>query len=155
MKNDIRLLIMDVDGTLTDGKINISSQGELFKSFSIKDGLGIHDILPKHNILPIIITGRQSDIVKHRCDELGIDMLFQGVRDKISVLKQVLEQLKLDFSNCAYIGDDLNDLDCMNMCAVKGCPADAANEVKNVCDFVSSKNGGEGAVREFIEYLIR
>ena len=152
--SSIKLLIMDVDGTLTDGKINISNQGELFKSFSIKDGLAIHDILPKHNILPVIITGRQSNIVKIRCEELGIDMLFQGVRDKVSTLKQILGQQKLDFSNCAYIGDDLNDLDCMNLCAVKGCPKDAADEVKASCDFVSTKNGGDGAVREFIEYII-
>ena len=151
---NIRYLTMDVDGTLTDGKINMSASGEVFKSFNIKDGYAIHEILPKVNITPVIITGRTSDIVKNRAKELGIDKVFQGVLDKTEALKSVTA----DLSRVAFIGDDLNDLECMK--AVKaaggilGCPADAAKEVKDIADFVSNKDGGNGAVREFIDWLI-
>ena len=151
---NIRYLAMDVDGTLTDGKINMSASGEVFKSFNIKDGYAIHEILPKVNITPVIITGRTSDIVKNRAKELGIDKVFQGVLDKTEALKSVTA----DLSRVAFIGDDLNDLECMK--AVKaaggilGCPADAAKEVKDIADFVSNKDGGNGAVREFIDWLI-
>lgn len=152
---NIRYLAMDVDGTLTDGKINMSASGEVFKSFNIKDGYAIHEILPKVNITPVIITGRTSDIVKNRAKELGIDKVFQGVLDKTEALKSVTA----DLSQVAFIGDDLNDLDCMK--AVKaaggivGCPADAAKEAKDIADFVSNKDGGNGAVREFIDWLIK
>ena len=79
--------------------------------------------------------------------------MFQGVSDKLSTLNNLLIDLKLDYSNCAYIGDDLNDLECMQKCALKGCPIDAADEVKAVCDFVSTQKGGDGAVREFIDFI--
>lgn len=154
-KGAIKYLAMDVDGTLTDGKINMSAQGEVFKSFSVKDGYAIHEILPKFNIIPVIITGRESDIVSNRSREMGVKSVFQGVSDKTETLKSVIN----DFSQVAYMGDDLNDIECMK--AVKaaggivGCPADAAKEVKDIADFVSNKNGGDGAVREFIDWLIK
>lgn len=150
---EIKLLIMDVDGTLTDGKINIGENGELFKAFSVKDGHGINRILPQIGIAPVIITSRMSKIVEHRAVELNIKHLFQGVADKIATLADLLKEQGLSFENCAYIGDDVNDLECMKKCAVCGCPADAVKEVKAVADYVCAQKGGEGAVREFIEYL--
>ena len=102
--SNIKLLIMDVDGTLTDGKVYMS------KAFDIKDGLGIHNILPASGITPVIITGRRSNILKLRCDEIGIKYLYQGVSDKTGTLDSLLSELALDYSNCAYIGDDINDL---------------------------------------------
>ena len=150
----IKYLVMDVDGTLTDGKIYMSPSGEAMKAFNIKDGLGIHDILPLKNIIPVIITGRSSDIVLNRCKELGITEIHQGVSNKI----QVLESLVDNKSSVAYIGDDINDLSCME--AVKraggviGCPADAVDKIKNLADFTAMHNGGDGAVRDFIEWLI-
>lgn len=150
----IKILVMDVDGTLTDGKIHMGDNGELFKSFNVKDGCGIHDILPNHDITPIVITGRSSVITKNRCEELDIKYLFQNIKNKTEILQQMIMALGCTFEEVAYIGDDINDLECMELCGVTGCPADAAEEVKAICNFVSGKKGGEGAVRDFIDWII-
>lgn len=157
----IRVLVMDVDGTLTDGKIYMSSEGELFKAFDIKDGCGIHDLLPQAGIVPVIITARESKIVENRCRELGVTHFHQGCRNKVAKLVEIAEQfgLKADnngvYQEMAYMGDDIIDLPCMRLCGVVGCPVDAVDEVKQSAQFVSSHKGGDGAVREFIEWLIR
>lgn len=157
----IKLLVMDIDGTLTDGKIYMSAQGELFKVFDIKDGCGIHDLLPKAAILPIVITGRKSKIVENRCRELGIVHCYQGCRDKAAKLREVADKFGLIpelngvYQEIACIGDDINDLPCMQLCGVVGCPVDAIDAVKNVADFVSCNTGGNGAVREFIEWIMQ
>ncbi len=151
--NNIKLIIFDVDGTLTDGKLYIGESGEALKTFSVKDGYAIVNILPLLNITPIIITGRASKILLARCNELGITNIYQGVKNKIEKLKEICNEFDCGFENVAYIGDDLNDLECMQVCGLKGCPADAMPEVKNICDFVATRNGGEGAVREFIDYI--
>lgn len=150
----IKYLVMDVDGTLTDGKIYMAPSGEAMKAFNIKDGCGIHDLLLPASIIPVIITGRNSDIVTNRCKEIGITEIYQGVKDKVQILTQLSDNLGL----IAYIGDDINDLLSMN--AVKaaggiiGCPADAAKEVKEISDYIAPHIGGDGAVRDFIEWLI-
>lgn len=146
---------MDVDGTLTDGKIYIGHQGEMMKAFSIKDGQGIV-LLPKYGVIPVIITGRKSDIVKNRCEELGINEFFQGVHDKVEIIKTFEE--KYPSESFSYIGDDLNDLSAMKYIKSKGgiiaCPANAEDPIKSLADFICKRNGGEGAVRDFIDYLI-
>lgn len=153
----IKLLFMDIDGTLTDGKVYIGPDGELMKAFDIKDGYAIHDILPRCGIIPVIITGRCSQIVKKRAEELDIAELYQGKHNKISTLLEVISKYHLSLPNCAYIGDDVLDLPCMlairEAGGITGCPSDAVDEVKAASDFVSSKEGGRGAVREFVEYL--
>lgn len=151
----IKLLIMDVDGTLTDGKIYMGNNGEVMKAFDIKDGYAIHNILPLYGIIPVIITARQSDIVLNRCKELGIDHCYQGVSNKKQKLIELMAEFDCKIENIAYIGDDLIDLECMQMCGIRGCPADAVEEVKSVCNFISTKNGGNGAVREFIEWIVK
>lgn len=156
----ICLFVMDVDGTLTDGKIYMSTRGELFKAFDIKDGCGIKDILPKAGIMPIVITGRVSKIVENRCLELGVTHCYQGCRDKAAKLREVADWFNLIpdesgvYEEIAYIGDDINDMTCMKLCGIVGCPADAVVEIKQLAVFVSSKKGGEGAVRDFINYII-
>ena len=144
---------MDVDGTLTDGKIYMGNDGEMLKAFSIKDGCGIHDILIPAGIMPVIITGRTSKILENRCKEIGIEEIYQGVSNKVERLFSITR----DFSAVAYIGDDINDLSAMipikDAGGKIGCPADAEKKVKDIADFVSSKNGGDGAVREFVEWL--
>ena len=154
MLGKIKYLVMDVDGTLTDGKIYMGQNGEVMKAFNIKDGAGIHDILLSSGIVPVIITGRTSDIVLNRCKELGIKEVYQGVSDKIGKLKDITVDLK----TVAYIGDDINDLSCMKPIreagGLVGCPADAVDDVKDVADYVALHNGGEGAVRDFIEWLV-
>lgn len=150
----IEFLIMDIDGTLTDGKIYMGNNGEICKAFSIKDGYGIHDIAIPAGIIPIIITGRNSEIVTNRCKELGIDKVFQGVSNKIEKLREITD----DFSAVAYIGDDLNDLSCMMLVkeagGIVGCPHDAVKSVIHIADFVSMYDGGSGAVRDFIEWIV-
>lgn len=151
--NEIRAMIMDVDGTLTDGGIYVCSQGEVLKKFNVKDGYGIKTLLPAMGIKPIIITGRTSDIVKQRCDELNITRLVQGSNDKLGDMITILQEEKISLSETAYIGDDLNDLECMKVAALRGCPYDAIDEAKSIADFVSGKNGGMGAVRDFINWI--
>ncbi len=158
--NVIRLLIMDVDGTLTDGKIYMGENGELFKAFNIKDGCGIKDILPKYGIIPVVITARKSKILENRCHELNITELYQGTRDKKQKLDEIIQAFPepINYGNAAYIGDDILDLQCMipirESGGITGCTADATKEVLAVSDFISSKKGGEGAVREFIEFIV-
>ena len=159
----IKFLVMDVDGTLTDGMLHIGENGELFKSFSCKDGYGIHHILPALGIVPVIITGRNSLMLKKRCEEIGITELYQGIWDKPGTLNEVLKAysgcdgIAYDYRNVAFIGDDLNDLDIMSLVGEGGgltaCPADAVKEIYELAMFKASKEGGRGAVREFIDYI--
>lgn len=159
-KKNIKYLVMDVDGTLTDGKIYLSGQEELFKVFDIKDGYGIHDLLPMAGITPVVITGRNSQIVTNRCNELGIKLVYQSCIDKKAKLIELATSLGLKpdqrgrYQEIAYIGDDLNDLECMKICGTVGCPENAADEVKSIAGFISTQNGGTGAVREFIEEIV-
>lgn len=126
------------------------------KAFNAKDGYGLNVIARNKDIEPIIITGRKSQIVEKRCRELNISKVYQGVHDKVAKLKDIVEESRVD--TVAYIGDDLNDLACMKYVksqgGLVGCPADSAKEVLQVADFISTRNGGDGAVREFIEWLI-
>ena len=150
----IKMLVMDVDGTLTDGKIYVGKSGETMKAFNVKDGYAIANILPDYGIIPVIITGRQSKIVENRMAELGVNLLFQGIKDKSALLTTIVSDNGIAFDEVAYIGDDINDLECIKLCEKCGCPADAVNKIKECVDFVSSKCGGNGAVREFVDWLI-
>jgi 3-deoxy-D-manno-octulosonate 8-phosphate phosphatase (KDO 8-P phosphatase) len=151
----IKMLVMDVDGTLTDGHIYISAEGEIMKAFHVQDGYAIAHILPTKGIVPVIITGRSSKIVEQRAKELKIAHLHQGVADKISKLKEVAAALGVTADEIAYIGDDVNDLDCIRWCGVTACPADAVSEVLPEVSYVCRREGGRGAVREFIGWLLR
>lgn len=160
----VKFLIMDVDGTLTDGKIYMSDNGELFKAFDIKDGCGIKEILPQYGIIPIIITARVSLMLEKRCKELDIYNIHQGVRYKLEKLKETIKEynekydMQYSLKDCAYIGDDVLDLQCMESIkdsgGIIGCPNDAVKRVKEICDYITERKGGNGAVREFIEWLI-
>ena len=164
MTSNIKFLVMDVDGTLTDGKIYMSDNGELFKTFDIKDGYGIHDILPQYGIIPVIITARSSKIIENRCKELEVSECYQGCRQKSDKLNTVLLKYSTKYGveytmqNVAYIGDDVLDIKCMMLVkeagGFVGCPADSVKNVIEVADYVCTRTGGNGAVREFIEAII-
>ncbi len=154
MDHNIKLLIMDVDGTMTDGKIYIGNNGEVMKAFSSKDGYGLNVLLRKAGIKTAIITGRTSEIVANRAKEVGISELYQGVTDKPAAMADMLGKLNLTVQNVAYIGDDLNDLECMKLCGISACPNDAHKSVKEYADFICEHDGGHGAVRDFIDYLL-
>ena len=160
---NIHFLVMDVDGTLTDGKIYMGDKGELFKAFDIKDGYGIRHLLPSLGIIPVVITARESRIVANRCAELHITELHQSCHEKFDKLSEILrahsalDNTTYDLSNVAYIGDDLLDLQCIEPIRQQGgftaCPADAINEVRQAVNYVCTHNGGNGAVRELIGLL--
>lgn len=158
--NKIKYLVMDVDGTLTNGKFYIGNEGEVFKTFDTKDGFAIKHLLPEYGIIPIIITARESKIVSIRAKELNVKEVYQGIENKFEYLIEILRKRNEAYTldEVAYIGDDLLDLKCMDPIKEKGgkigCPADAIDVVKEISDFVSSKAGGNGAVREFIEWII-
>ncbi|WP_297488968.1 HAD family hydrolase, partial [uncultured Cetobacterium sp.] len=102
-----------------------------------------------------IITGKTSLLVEKRSKELGIKEIHQGIKDKVGVLNNILEKYNIDYSNVAYMGDDLIDLAVMKKCKLTGCPKDSVDEILNISNFISTKNGGDGAVREFIEYILK
>ena len=149
----IKLIVLDVDGCLTDGKIIYSSDGIESKNFNVKDGLAIATWIRMGNQVAII-TGRQSDIVKRRADELGIQHLFQGIKDKDRVLKELVESLGLKFYEVGAIGDDLNDYNMLKMVGRSFTPQDGVKEIKEMVKSVLTHNGGDGAVREMIDTLV-
>jgi len=154
-RSKVRYFVTDVDGTLTDGKINMGDDGEVMKAFDIKDGYAINEMLPDHGITPVIITGRESRLVVNRASELGVKKVYQGVKDKLVMVNKFAIENAVTLDEIAYIGDDINDLECIRACGISGCPADAADDIKKYADFVSAKPAGSGAVRDFSEYIIR
>lgn len=153
MKN-INTIFLDVDGTLTDGKIYLDNGENEFKAFNVKDGLMAAAAI-KLGYDVIIMTGRKSKVVARRAAELGIEEYYQGVRNKKELLEQLMAEKKFDYDNLAYIGDDLNDLAVMKKAGFAGCPADAAVEVKEISDLISEFKGGDGAVREILSHLLK
>ena len=150
----IKILFIDVDGTLTDGKINIGPRGEIYKSFNVKDGLGLKKLMSK-KITPVIITGRKSKIVEIRCNELGLNELYQDVSNKKNLIQKILKERNITPSEAAYIGDDENDLDSIKICGLSFSPNDAIEVVKKNVDVILNLKGGEGCVREAIEYILK
>ncbi|RUM74305.1 MAG: 3-deoxy-D-manno-octulosonate 8-phosphate phosphatase [Sulfurovum sp.] len=149
----IELIVLDVDGTMTDSRITYSENGDEIKSFNVKDGLAIAS-WRKLGKQVAIITGRSSKIVARRAKELRIEHFYQGVEDKKEVLDQLLDKLGLQIDNVAAIGDDLNDLQMLRAAKISFVPRDASSYVDKIATVILSKRGGEGAVREMIEYLI-
>lgn len=150
----LRLLVLDVDGTLTDGGIYMGPDGEVCKRFSAKDGLGLK-LLQAAGVELAILTGRRSQIVERRAVELGIARVVQGIGDKPAALRQLAAAAGVPLAETGYMGDDLNDLAAMALCGVRACPADAAPEVRAVCQFVATLPGGQGAVRQFCEAWLK
>ena len=150
----IKLVLLDVDGTLTDGGIYRGNNGEELKRFNVKDGYAIVNA-QKLGIEFGIITGRKSELVEIRAKELKIKYLYQGISEKTVVLEEIIKKDSLSKEEIAYMGDDLNDLLIMKQVGLSGTPKDAVDEVIQVADFVSKKNGGSGAVREFIEHILK
>lgn len=149
----IKMLVMDVDGTLTDGHIYTGPTGEAMKVFSCKDGYALQSILPGLGIVPVIITGRDSIITANRARELKVAELHQGVHDKLPLLEQIAARYGAAREEIAYIGDDLNDWDCLCWCGLSACPQDAVTQVKARVDYVCPHNGGQGAVRDLVEHI--
>ena len=152
--NKIKLIVLDVDGTLTDGGIYYDSLGNEIKRFDVKDGLGIKVALAA-GLEFAIITGRKSLMVERRAKELGIRHLLTGIQMKLPALKQLVADLSISPDQICYFGDDWNDLQSMKYSGICMCPNDAADEVKELCHFVAKRNGGAGAVRECLQHLLQ
>ena len=151
---NIKILVLDVDGTLTDGKLYMDDKDNALKAFNVRDGFAIVNWLKLGGEVAII-TGKSSNIVERRAKELGIKYVVQGSKNKTQDLKKILERLNLSFENVAYMGDDLNDIGLMKKIALPACPRDAVLEVLEICKFISNKNGGEGAVRDLLEHIMK
>ena len=149
----IVLIVLDVDGTMTDSRISYSEAGDEVKSFNVKDGLGIASWMRLGKKVAII-TGRRSKIVERRARELHVEYCYQGIKDKRKTLSDLLEKLDLTYEHVATIGDDLNDYTMLQDAAISFVPKDATVAVEKIATVTLSKRGGEGAVREMIDYLI-
>ena len=146
------MLIIDVDGTLTEGTIYYGDNNLEIKAFNTKDGAIIK---PMHilGIETILLTGRASASVQRRAADLNVKAI-QGVDNKKPVLINLINEYNVPLEQCAYIGDDLNDYAVMALCGFKACPADAAAEIQSICDYISPYNGGHGAVRDICEKIL-
>ena len=150
----IELIVLDVDGTLTDGTIYYSNEGEELKSFNIKDGLMIKswNMLGKKTA---IITGRTSNIVEKRASELDIQIVRQGVQDKKAELESIMKELNINYNNVAFIGDDMNDYKLLKRVKQSFCPFDANSIIQDIVKYRLHTNGGSGCVAEMIEILLK
>ncbi|WP_034893129.1 KdsC family phosphatase [Gillisia sp. Hel_I_29] len=152
--NHIDTFIFDVDGVLTDGTIQISTEGELLRSMNIKDGYALKTAV-KEGFTVCIISGGKNEGVRKRLRDLGITDIYLGVQDKVEVLDEFIDIYNLNKDNVLYMGDDIPDLHVMKLIGMPCCPQDAAPEVKEISRYVSHKKGGKGCVRDVIEQVLK
>lgn len=150
----IKLMAFDVDGVFTDGSLTFDENGKESKTFNAKDGQGIVCV-QKAGIITAIITARNNGTVEHRAKNLKITELHQGVNYKLGVLEELLKKYNLSFDQVSYMGDDLPDICILEKVGLTCCPNDAVEEVKERCEFISTKNGGRGAIRELCDFVLR
>ena len=149
----IKLLAFDVDGVMTNGEVTYDENGVEYKSFNVKDGHGLVRV-QNAGFITAIITARNNGTVKHRAENLHITELYQGQKYKLPALEEIMKKYNLTFEQVAYMGDDLPDICILEKVGLKCCPNDAVDEVKNICNFISSKDGGKGAVRELCDFIL-
>ncbi len=150
----VRLLILDVDGIMTDGSIVYDNEGGETKTFNVRDGHGIK-LMMKAGLSLALITARSSQAVLRRADELGITLVYQGTRDKLSAFEEILEETSLEQGQTAYMGDDIIDIPVLKRAGFSVTVPDAASEVKERVDYITEKKGGRGAVREVVEMILK
>jgi 3-deoxy-D-manno-octulosonate 8-phosphate phosphatase (KDO 8-P phosphatase) len=149
----LRLLVLDVDGTLTDGRLYYGAGGEAMKAFDVRDGHGLR-LLSLAGVKLAVLTGRRADLVQERCRELSIEHVIGRSRAKGEGLRKLCEAAGVPPAETAFMGDDVNDLPALRKAALSCAPRDAAREVLSEADWISSKDGGRGAVRELCELLL-
>ena len=149
----IRLLVLDVDGVLTDGRLYFGPKGEALKLFHVRDGLGIQQVR-QAGIEVAVISGRKSKMTEIRCRELGVEHIHQGAKDKVAVLAKLCARLKIEPSECACVGDDLPDIPVMRKVALAFAVADAHSDARHAAHLLTKLPGGHGAVREVCDYLL-
>ncbi len=150
----IKLLILDVDGVMTDGRVILDARGEEIKRFHVRDGYGLMRLLDA-GIDVVIITGRKSKAVEYRARELGIQEVYQGVKEKEFLCREVIERKNLIKEQVCCMGDDLPDISMFSQVGISIAVADAAAEVRNAARYVTQRKGGKGAVREVCEWILK
>lgn len=153
IKPDIKLIVTDIDGTLTDGGIYYTESGDEFKKFSSKDGMGFQ-LAHEAGLRILAVTGRKSAIVSKRMGELKVEYVAQGIGGKAEFLTDFLKDKPFSLEQICYIGDDLNDLEAMRLCGAAACPSDAVAAVRAASDYVAEHPGGAGAFRDCVEWLL-
>lgn len=151
--NKIKMILMDVDGVMTDGKIIFTSSGEEIKAFDIQDGMGI-TLARRAGLKTGIITGRSSEMVKRRAAELNYDVVMQGDDDKLAQYEKIKKQFNLSDEEICYIGDDIPDLPVLQKVGFAVAVATARDELKQICDYITKRDGGHSAVREVIDKIL-
>ena len=150
----IKTLIFDVDGVMTDGIVVLSPDGDMLRTMNVKDGYALQ-LAVKKGYRIIIITGGRSELVRNRFATLGIEHIFIGVNNKLELFHKLVEDLNLDKQSILYMGDDIPDYKIMKEVGVAACPADAAEEVKKISNYISMYNGGKGCVRDVLEQVMK
>jgi 3-deoxy-D-manno-octulosonate 8-phosphate phosphatase (KDO 8-P phosphatase) len=150
----IRILILDVDGVMTDGRIIMDDEGRQMKNFDVRDGHGLK-MIQRCGVKVVLLTGRTSEVVKHRARELGIKDIYQGARNKKEVFEKILDKHKLPPEAVAFIGDDIVDIPVLNRVGFSASVVDAADIVKKSVDYVTRNQGGRGAVREICDLILQ
>lgn len=150
----IKLIVFDVDGTMTDGGMYYNADGDIIKKFQVKDGMGIV-LLKKAEFKIALMTSENSPIVAARAEKLGVDSAILGCHDKTEAIKILADEMNLELHEIAFMGDDVNDYHAMDLVGFSACPADAVDAIKRISDYVCQANGGAGAVREFAELILR
>ena len=148
----IRLLVFDVDGVMTDGSITYDQNGLEYKTFNAKDGHGLAKMI-KYGFMTAVITGRRNGTVDRRSEDLHFTEVYQGVKNKLPILEAIMQKYELDYSQVSYMGDDEPDMPILEKVSISACPSDAVEPVKQICNFVSTKSGGHGAVRELCDFI--
>lgn len=150
---EIKYLVIDVDGTMTDAGIYYDDHGNELKKFCTKDAAGFF-AAKQAGIRIMVLTGRECQATTRRMQEMKVDYLFQNIKDKVTYLREFMSTNNLSSEEIGYLGDDLNDLQSMMLCGFVGCPQDACKEVKETADYVSNVKGGYGAVRDIVAFLL-
>lgn len=147
-----KLILTDIDGVWTDGGMYYDQTGNEWKRFSTYDGAGVVEA-HRHHVPVGIITGEDTEIVKRRAEKLKVDYLYQGIKDKVIIAKELCDKLGLGFQDVAYIGDDLADIPLLKEVGFSAAPRNAVSKVKDIVSFITNKAGGEGAFREFVDVI--
>ncbi|GAB3531067.1 HAD-IIIA family hydrolase [Pontibacter brevis] len=150
----INTLVFDVDGVLTDGLLYCFADGEQVRAFNIKDGFAIkHAIQQGYRVA--IITGKNEPGVRKRLEQLGIEDIYTGIEDKVETFENYVYMQGIHPATVAYMGDDMPDFEVMQRCGLRACPADAADDIKEISTFIATRKGGRGAVRELVEKIMK
>ncbi|HCT90063.1 MAG TPA: hypothetical protein DF613_01575 [Lachnospiraceae bacterium] len=150
----LKYIIIDVDGTMTDGGIYYDSYGNEIKKFCTKDAAGLF-CLKAAGIQPLVVTGRRCFATERRMQDLRVEFLYQDVKDKKLFLEHFTKDYGVSAGEIGYLGDDLNDYAAMSLCGFKACPANACEEIKEISDYISARTGGNGAVRDVAEHILK